>query len=115
VRVHLATEHSLELEFSDVHFEAFGVLLQVARCAFVVFAFRELEQLARIIDGLGRAVDLLEIRRQARTFFAQLLGTLGLRPDGRLLELAIDLFEPLFLAVVLKETPVTSWCALRGL
>jgi len=36
------------------------------------------------------------------------LGLLGLLPDGGVFEFAADFLEPLFLQIVLKETPLRS-------
>ena len=44
-------------------------------------------------------------RGQARALAPELLRALGIRPDGRVLQLAGHFLEPLLLAVVLKETP----------
>ena len=65
----------------------------------------ELEELAGVADPLARAVDLGNLGAQARAFAPELLGTRGIRPHGRILQLAADFLEPLLLAVVLKETP----------
>jgi hypothetical protein len=105
VRVHLAVEHALELEFAYPALETGGVALDVLRGSLVVFAFGELQQLRRIRDALGGAVELRELGAQLRPFAAQFLRPLGLGPDGRVFQLEIDLFEAFFLAVVIKETP----------
>jgi hypothetical protein len=60
-------------------------------------------------------VDLLELGGETRALLAELLRALGVGPDGGILELAADLFQPLLLQVVLKETPGASSCARRGL
>jgi hypothetical protein len=98
-------EHPLELETAHVGLETLRVPLDVAGCALVVLGFGELEELCRVGDALGGAVELADLRAQLRPLAAQLLGALGLGPDARVLELAADLLEALFLDVVLKETP----------
>jgi hypothetical protein len=105
VRIHLAVEHALQLEPAHAPFEAGGVALDVLRGGFVVLAFGELQKLCRIGNGAGGAVELGQLRGQLRPLAAKLLRPVGLRPDGRVFQLAVDLFEPLLLAVVLKETP----------
>jgi len=52
---------------------------------------------------------------RARAFLAEFLGLFGLLPDSRILQLPTDFLEPLFLVVVLKETPVTKPLVRRGL
>jgi hypothetical protein len=102
VRVHLAAEHTLEFQAPNAGFQCVGFLLNVARRG---FAFGELEQLGRVADGGVGAIEFLELCRQPRTLLAELLGTLGRAPDGRVFEFAAYFFEAFFLAVVLKETP----------
>jgi hypothetical protein len=87
VRVHLAAEHALQLEFAHLGFKPLCVVLDVACCAFVVLALGELQQLAGIVDTLGGLVDFLEIGAQPRAFLAELLRALRLGPYGRVLQL----------------------------
>jgi hypothetical protein len=92
-------------------FERGRFALDVARGGFVVLALGELEQLVRVGDGCGGVVEPGELGAQACALATQLLGLVGLVPDAGILELAADFFQPLFLAVVLKETPSASSCA----
>jgi hypothetical protein len=96
-------------------FEGGSFALDVARSGFVVLILRELEQLVGVGDGFRGVVELGELGAQACALAAQLLGLVGLVPDAGVFELAADFFEPLFLAVVLKETPSARWCARLGL
>jgi len=101
-------EHALELEAADVSFERPCLPFYVLRSRCIILAFRELEQLCGIGDSLACAVQLRHLARQTGPFAPQLLRPLGLRPDLRIFELAADLLEALFLAVVFKETPEGS-------
>jgi hypothetical protein len=101
-------EHALQLEAPDLGLQLLRVLVDVLGGGLVALALGKLQQLAGIRDALGRAVDLAGIGGQPGTLAPQLLRFLRLGPNGRVLELATDLFQPLFLAVVLKETPVRS-------
>jgi hypothetical protein len=105
VRIHLAAEHALQLEVSHFVFEGSGVALDVTDGGFVVLALGQFQQLFGIRDALAGGIELGELGRQARAFAAQLLGLVGLVPDAGVFELAADFFQPLLLAVVLKETP----------
>jgi hypothetical protein len=96
-------KHALQLETSYVGFESLRIGIDVARRSFVALALR------------GGTVDLDRVGGQLRPFAPQLLRSLGLRPDGRVFQLATNLFQSLFLIVVLKETPVRRRCAPRGL
>jgi hypothetical protein len=108
-------KHALQLETSHVGFESLRVSVDVARGRFVALALRELEQLRGIRNALGSAVDFPRVGGQLGPFASQLLRPLGLCPDGRVFELAADLFQAFFLVVVLKETPVRRRYAPRGL
>ena len=101
-------EHALQFEAPDVSFQSLRVLVDVLGSGLIALALGELEKLAGIRDALGGAIELAGVGGQPGTLAPQFLGFLGLGPNGRVLELATDLFEPLFLAVVLKETPVRS-------
>jgi len=98
-------KHPLQLEPADAAFEALGIPLDILRGALVVLAFSELEQLGRIGNGFGGAVQLGQLGSQLGAFPAQLLGLVGRLPDGRVFELPVYFFEAFFLDVVLKETP----------
>jgi hypothetical protein len=89
--IHLAIEHALELEAAHAAFEAYGLALDVRRGALVVFALGELQKLGRIRDGFGGAVELLELGCEFGALAPELLRFVGLLPDGRVFELAIDL------------------------
>jgi hypothetical protein len=115
VRIHLTAEHALELETANLPFEPLGILPDVPRGRLVAFPLGKLQQLLRIADALGGAIDLRDVGAEAGALFPELLCPLRLRPDGRVLELPPYLLEALFLAVVLKETPVARPCARLGL
>jgi hypothetical protein len=108
-------KHALQLEAAYIGLESLRVVIDVARGGLVPFAFRELEKLRGVCYPLGGTVDFARVGGQLRPFAPQLLRSIGLRPDGRVLELTADLLEALFLMVVLKETPVRRRCAPRGL
>jgi hypothetical protein len=99
-------EHALQLEAPDLGFQSLRVLVDVLGGGLVTLTLGKLQELAGIHDALGGAIELAGVGGQPGTLAPQFLGFLGLGPNGRVLELPTDLFEPLFLAVVLKETPV---------
>jgi len=115
VRVHLAVKHALQLETSHVGFETLRVCIDVARGGLVVLALRELEKLRGVCYAFGGAVNLAGVGGQLRPFAPEFLRTFWFRPDSRVFELTADLFQALFLKVVLKETPVRRRCAPRDL
>jgi hypothetical protein len=108
-------KHALQFEAPNLGFESLRVVINVARGGFIALAFSKLEKLRGVGYPFGGAVDLASVGGQLRALAPQLLRAFGLRPNGRILELAADLFQALFLMVVLKETPVRRRCAPRGL
>jgi hypothetical protein len=111
VRVHFAAEHALELEAADLALEPLGIPADVLGGGLIALPLGELQELRRIGNTLGRAIDFGDVGAEAGALLPELLRALRLRPDGRLLELPPYLLEALFLAVVLKETPVARRCA----
>jgi len=108
-------EHPLQLEAANLALETLRISVDIARRRLVALRFRKLEELGCIGNSFGRALDLARIGFQARPLTPKLLRTLRLGPDGGIFQLAPYLFEAFLLAVVLKETPVRSECAPRGL
>jgi hypothetical protein len=105
MRIHLLVEHALELEAAHSFFERLGVVLDGTRGSFVVLALGQLEQLCGVSNSLARPIYLVYCRREACALTSELLSPLLIGPDAGLLELASNLFEPLLLLVVFKETP----------
>ncbi|MGH8288674.1 MAG: hypothetical protein ACREV7_06545 [Steroidobacteraceae bacterium] len=115
MRVHLPAEHALELEAPHIALEPLGIPVDVARRGLITLRFGELEELRRIGNALGGAIELRDVGGESRALLAELLRALRLGPDGRVLELPPYLLEALFLVVVLKETSVARRCARPGL
>ena len=108
-------KHTLQLETTHFTLEALRVVIDVASSGFIALAFGKLQQLRGVGYALRRAVNLAGVGGQLRPFAPELLRTFRLRPDSRVFELTADLFQALFLKVVLKETPVRRRCAPRDL
>jgi hypothetical protein len=105
VGIHLAAEHSLELEPAHARFELAGVALDVTCGGLVVLTFGQFQQLCSIADCRVGAVQVLDLGGETRALPPELLGPIGRIPDGRIFEFPGYFFEAFFLAVVLKETP----------
>jgi hypothetical protein len=73
-----------------------------------------LQQFARVVEARGQLVERDDDLFELRAFLPQGLRPLGLVPDIGLLQLALDFYEPLCLAVVVKDTPSTQPCVQRG-
>jgi hypothetical protein len=115
VRVHLAAEHALQLEAADFALEPLGVPPDVLGGRLIALPLGQFQELRRVGDALGRAVDLRDVGAEAGALLPELLRPLRLRPDGRVLQLPPYLLEALLLAIVLKETPGARLCARLGL
>jgi hypothetical protein len=114
VPVHLAGEHARELELGDPPLERAGVALKLGEAGLVRVGLDQVEQLARLADAARDAVELVDRVGEASPFPAELLGPVGRVPDAGVLELAVQLFQALALAVVLKGTPSARPGAARG-
>jgi hypothetical protein len=75
------------------------------RRVLVVLALGELEQFARAGQAVGEVADAVDVLVERRAFSPQCLRALGVIPDIRIAELALDFLEALALGVVVKETP----------
>jgi hypothetical protein len=115
VRIHLSAEHAREFELANLGLQPPGIVLDLTGGGLIALELGELEQLRSVAQSAAGRVEPLELRGQTRSLAAELLGTLGIGPDGRILELEIDLFEAFLLAIVLKETPSRSSHAPRDL
>ena len=112
VRVHLAGEHPPKFEPRDLGSDAVHLADQVGEQRRIVFLARERLQLRglaeRLVDAAQRTDDGFELGALA----PQVLRALGVAPDLRILELAVDLFETLALRVEVKGTSAKQRCAL---
>jgi len=115
MRVHLIVEHALELEPAHVCLKGLSIRFYGTSGGLVIFGFRQLEQLSGVCNALTCPVDLFYCRGEPCALATELLRPLLVRPDGGIFELAPYLLEPLFLLVVLKETPSRRSCAPPGL
>ncbi|GKR09200.1 hypothetical protein KAM472_04580 [Aeromonas caviae] len=101
----LTGEHATELEIHQL-----GLQLVRFDHGFVeglfVFAFDgQADQHLDVIDALGQGIDGADDVLQGDALLAQRLCALGFVPDIRLFQLGIDLFQTLFLGVIVKGTP----------
>jgi hypothetical protein len=64
----------------------------------------ELVELAGLVERLLDAIQRRDDGFELGALATQALRALGIRPDGGILELAVDLLEPLALDVIVKDT-----------
>jgi hypothetical protein len=84
----------------------------VAEGALVLFFAGEIVELGRLVQRLRDAVQRRDDDLELGTLAAEGLGSLGVGPNARVLELAIDLFEPFALDVIVKDTSAKPRSAL---
>lgn len=77
----------------------------VAYRAFVIFLDSHVEQVLAVGQAARQLVQGLDDLGQHGTFAAQGLGILGLVPDGRVFQLAVDFDQAVMLVIVVKDTP----------
>jgi hypothetical protein len=108
VRVHLAAEHTLQLELANLRLDVRQITLDFARRRLVILGFGEFQEFYGVCDRAERRVHLFDVVGEPGTLATEFLGFVRLLPDGRVFEFATYFFETLCLEVVLKETPLRS-------
>jgi len=101
----LAGEHAAELEIHQLGFQLFGFGDGFVEGLFVFPFHGQADQHLDVIHALGQGVDGTDYVFQRYALFAQRLCALGFIPYIRLFQLGIDLFQTLFLGVIVKGTP----------
>jgi hypothetical protein len=112
VGVHLAGEHAPELEPLDFLRYALDLSGEIGQRPSILFLARELVELGRLAKRLVDPVQRADYALELRALAAEILGALGVGPDVRIFELAVDLFETLALRVEVKGTSAERRCAL---
>jgi hypothetical protein len=105
VRIHVATEHALEFQLANPGLDLAGIARDLARRFLIVLGLGQFQQFTGVARRIQRAVKISDFAAQPGALLAQLLGAIGLVPDGGVFQLARYLFEPFLLQVVFKETP----------
>jgi len=105
VRIHFARKHPLELELCDRPLQSLDIVLHGSSRILVLLGLREVEQCTRIGETLAQLVEGADDRFELRALATELLCTLGLAPDRRVLELSQDLGQALAAPLVVKGTP----------
>ena len=112
MRVHLAREHAAELEQLELLRDVLDLADEIAERALVLFLACEVVQLAGLVERLLDAVQRRDDAFELCALAAEALRALRVRPDGGILELAVDLLEPLPLGVIVKDTSAARRSAL---
>jgi hypothetical protein len=115
VRVHLAGEHALEFQAFDSNVQAVCICLDFAGGTEISLARGQLKQLVRIGDAACQPIEAANEVFQFGALAAEFLRALRVVPDAGLLEFARDFLQAFVLVVVIKDTPLKSRYAPRGL
>jgi hypothetical protein len=115
MRVHLAGEHSLELESLDVGGELCRIPLDLGGGAGIGLFGRHIQELACVAQTAAQAIEIVDDFLELRALLAELLRPLRILPNIRLLELPGDFLQALVLVVVIKDTSSRTACAPRDL
>jgi hypothetical protein len=107
IRVHFAGEHAPEFETLDSRLESLQVPLDFGRRGRVVFVDRERQEFIGIPQAVGYLVQPDNDLLQLRPLPAERLRPLGLVPDVRLFQLALDFGQTFRLLIVVKDTSST--------
>ena len=104
-RVHRLVEHALEFELSNLLLDFLNVLAHGFNRVPVFFGHREFEKLGSIVDARGELVEAADDVVEELLFLAHFLSMLGIVPEIRVLNLAVDFFETARFAIDVKDTP----------
>ena len=113
--VHLAGEHTLELEQFDLVGQTADIGFDFADGPRVRFLGGEIQKVRRIAQGTLEPVQTPDDLLQLGALLPEFLGALRVVPNPGLFELALYFLQPFVLAVVIKDTSSKSRCAPRDL
>ena len=96
---------ALEFELSNLLLDFLDVLAHGFNRVPVFFGHREFEKLGSIVDARGELVEAADDVVEELLFLAHFLSMLGIVPEIRVLNLAVDFFETARFAIDVKDTP----------
>jgi prepilin-type processing-associated H-X9-DG protein len=105
VRIHLAREHALELEFVDARGLRFQIVAHGDGRALVVFGDGHVEQFAGFGQRIRQAGNFADDLVEQSALATQFLRPRRVVPDARQFEFAGYFFEAFALGLVVKGTP----------
>ena len=103
----------MEFKLSNTFFRTRQVFLNIGDGPFVIFVDSELKQFARVGKPAGQLIEIDDHFFKQGTFLPKGLRPLGIVPDVRFLQFALNFGQPLRLSLVVKDTPSTHWCVRR--
>jgi len=114
VGVHRVAEHATEFELLDLALQLAEIGLDRLEGVVVVLGLGELEEILEVarlrVDLLQRQYHVFELA----LFLAELLRALGVVPDGRVFQRAVNFFELRCFHIVVKDTSVVRDRGRRG-
>jgi hypothetical protein len=114
IRVHLTREHAAELEAGDNLLKPVEIINDFADCGVVIFFDGHIKEFAGIGQTGRNLVESCDYLLECCALLPKGLGALGLIPDTRLFEFALDFSQSLSLALVVKDTSSTHQSVRRG-
>ena len=93
VGIHRIGKHPAEFHAFDLLFQFFSILFDCNQGIFILLLARHLEQVARVAQSGIDVGEGMDNRFQRFFFFTEFLRAFLVVPDGRVFELAVDLFQ----------------------
>ena len=103
--IHFAGKHAAEFQGSQSFLDPANILFYRGEGIDIALFVRQFQQISCIANPGSDNVDTLYFLLQARPFATQFLGTRGVVPDIRLLQLTLDFGQAFTFGVVVKDTP----------
>jgi hypothetical protein len=104
VRVERVGEHAPELECSDILFEFFYIQKNTGESRIIILGAGHVEELFGVRNAAADAPERADQALQLLLLLAQLLRALRVVPQLRVLELAVQRLQALFLGLEVKDT-----------
>ena len=110
IGIHLAAEHAPELKPADGLLESAQIADDLIDGIAVILVNSQRKQFFCVGESRCQLVETQDHLLQQGTLLPQRLGPLGLIPDIRLLEFALNFGQPFRLGVIVKDTSSTHRC-----
>jgi hypothetical protein len=105
--VELAAEHAAKFQAFDLLFETVELRGELVRRCGVVFLDGKLQEASSVRQPCGQFAEGSHHAVQFRALAAECLRALGIIPDTRFFQLALDFGQAFRLAVIVKDTSST--------
>jgi hypothetical protein len=110
VAVHIAGKHAPKLQPGEFGLEARKVAGNFVDGTGIVFFYRQLKQPLGIFEAGSKFLDGGDDALESSPLLAKRLRSIGFIPDVRLFEFPLNFRQAFFLALIVKDTPLTQQC-----